>query len=134
MQDYRVKAVVLESCRRETRSDQWGLSVIVTPIYVRPRVYESLDCLQPGHAGCKVQRCMALFIKEDIVVRLSRIIGGVLAQEVENCGGIVGPVDEVNNGDLARVRQRCAKVRKLLSGDPGIKPRVVSLKIRWSVS
>ena len=44
---------------------------------------------------------MALFIKENVVIHLSRIIGRVLAQEVENCGSIIGPVDEVNDGDLA---------------------------------
>ena len=104
MRDYRVEAVVLKSGRGKTRSDQWGLSVIVAPVHVRSHVHEGLDCLQPGHASCKVQCCMTLFVKENIVVHLSRIIGRVLTQEVENCCGIIGPVNEVDDGDLARVR------------------------------
>jgi len=133
MRDYRVEAVVLGSGRSETRSDQWRLSVIVAPVHVRSRVHESLNRLQPGHASCKVQCCMTLFVKEDIVVHLARIIGRVLTQEVEHCGGIIGPVDEVNDGDLARVRQRRPEVRKLLGGDPGIEPGAVGLEIHRPV-
>ena len=80
-----------------------------------------------------MQCCVTLFIKKDVIVCLSGVIGRVLAQEVENGGSIVGPVDEVNDGDLARVGQRCTEVRKLLSGNPGIKPRAVGFEIDRSV-
>ena len=78
MRDNRVKAVMLESCRGEACPDQRGLPVIIPPIHVRPCVHESLDCMQPGHASCEVQRRMTLFIKENVVVRLTRVIGRVL--------------------------------------------------------
>lgn len=123
-----VKAVVLESCCGKARPNQRGLPVEITAVHVRSCVYESLDCLQPGHTGCEVQCCVTLFIQEDIVVHLSGIIGRVLAQEFENCSIIIGPVDKVNDGDLSRVREGCAEVRKLLCGDPSIKPRVMGLK------
>lgn len=77
---------------------------------------------------------MALFIEENVVVHLSRIIRRVLTQEVENRCCIVGPVDEVNYGDFPRVREGCTEVRKLLGGDPGIKPRTVDLKSHRTVN
>ena len=78
MGDNRVKAVVLESCCGEARPDQRGLSIIIAPIHVRPRVHKCLNCLHPSHASCEVQRRMALFIKENVVVRLARVIGRIL--------------------------------------------------------
>ena len=48
---------------------------------------------------------MALFVEEKIVVHVSGIIGRVLTQEVENCSSIVGPMNEVNDCDLARIGQ-----------------------------
>lgn len=81
-----------------------------------------------------MQCSMTLFIKENVVFHLSRVIRRVLTQEVENRHSIVGPVDEVNYSDLARVRQGRTEVRKLLDGNPGIKPRAVSLKSRRPVN
>lgn len=75
-----------------------------------------------------MQCCMTLFIEENVVVHLSRIIRRVLTQEVEHCNSIIGTVDEVHDGYLARVRKRCTEIRKFLCGDLGIKPRAVGLE------
>jgi hypothetical protein len=71
---------------------------------------------------------VTLFIEENVVVHLSGVIRGVLTQEVENRCSTVGLVEKVNYSDLARIRQWCTEVRKLLGRDPGIKPSAVGLK------
>jgi hypothetical protein len=81
-----------------------------------------------------MQRSVTLLIKEDIVIHLPRIIRRVLTQELENCSSIIGPVDKVGDGDLARVGQGRTEVRKFLGGDPCIKPRAIGLKVCRSIN